>query len=78
MQLSIKATFSTFLQRNCSILSKTSVQGLRVTKIVKGNQFQGVWGELEAKKKMFPETIIYKIFETKSSFHLKQRTTGKV
>ena len=53
MQLSIKATFSTFLQRNCSILSKTSVQGLRVSKIVKGNQFQGVWGELEAKKKCF-------------------------
>ena len=29
-------------------------------------------------KKRFPETISYKIFETDSSFHLKQCTSGKV
>ena len=26
----------------------------------------------------FPDTITHKIFETNSSFHMKQRTTGKV
>ena len=29
-------------------------------------------------KKQFPEKIIQKIAETKSSFHVKQGTTGKV
>ena len=29
-------------------------------------------------KKLFPETIIHEIFETNSSFHMKQRNTGKV
>ena len=29
-------------------------------------------------KKISPETIVYKISETNSSFHLKKRTTGKV
>ena len=28
-------------------------------------------------KKGFPETINHKIFEANSSFHVKQRTTGK-
>ena len=46
------------------------MKGLRVTKIVKEVKFEGVWGELESKK-MFPETITHKIFETNSSFHVK-------
>ena len=29
-------------------------------------------------KKSFPEKIIYKIFETNSSFHVKYPNTGKV
>ena len=29
-------------------------------------------------KIFFPETIIHKIFETNSSFHMKLGTTGKV
>ena len=33
-------------------------------------KFPGGWGELEAKK-LIPETIIYKICETNSSFHMK-------
>ena len=46
------------------------MKGLRVTIIFKEITFQGVWGELEAKK-LFPETIIHKIFKTNSSFHEK-------
>ena len=30
------------------------------------------------KQKKVPDTVIHKIFETNSSFHVKQRTTGKV
>ena len=48
-----------------------------VTKIVKKIKFERVWGRLRSKK-MFPETIIYKIFGRNSSFHMKQGTTGKV
>ena len=46
------------------------MKGLRVNKIVKEIKFEGIWGEL-AVKKMFPETIIYKVFETNYSFHVK-------
>ena len=46
------------------------MKGLRVTKIVKEVKFEGAWGKLEAKK-MFPEKIIHKIFETNPSFHVK-------
>ena len=46
------------------------MEGLRVTKIVKRNTFEGVWDELESKKK-FPETIIQKVFEANSSFEVK-------
>ena len=53
------------------------MKGLRVTKIVKEVKFEGVWGELESKKR-FTETMIQKIFETNSSFHVKWHTTGKV
>ena len=52
------------------------MKDLRVIKIVKEIKFEQVWCKLEAKK-MFPEVINYKIFETNSSFHVKERTTGK-
>ena len=29
-------------------------------------------------QKKFPETITHKVFKTKSSFHVKEQTTGKV
>ena len=43
---------------------------LRVAKIVKEIKFEGISGELEAKK-MFLDTVIHKISETDSSFHVK-------
>ena len=46
------------------------MKGSRVTKIVNEIKFEQVSGELE-ENKMFPETIIHKIFETNSSFHMK-------
>ena len=49
----------------------------RFAKIFKGIKLDGVWGELKAKE-MFPVTIIYKIFETNSSFHLRWGTMGIV
>ena len=52
------------------ILGQNCVNGLRVTKIVKEIKLKVAWCELEAKK-MFSKTIIHKIFETKSSFHVK-------
>ena len=47
------------------------MKGLRVTKNVKEIKFEGVYGELESKKKKFPENITHKIFETNFSFHVK-------
>ena len=46
------------------------MKSLRVTKNVKEIKFERIWGDFESKK-MFPETITFKIFETKSSFHVK-------
>ena len=46
------------------------MKGLRVTKIVKETKFEGVWGRVKSKK-MFPETVIHKISEINSSFHVK-------
>ena len=46
------------------------MKGLRVTKNIKGFTFKGVWDKIESKK-MFPETINHKIFETHSSIHVK-------
>ena len=42
---------------------------MKVTKMVKQIKFEGVWGKLAAK--MFPETIIQKIFEKNSGFNEK-------
>ena len=46
------------------------MKDLKVTKIAKEIKFEGMRIELQAKK-FFPETIIYKIFETNPSFHVK-------
>ena len=46
------------------------MKGIRVTSYFKGITFEGVWGELESKKK-FPETITHKISETNSRFDVK-------
>ena len=49
-QLPNKAHVSSFLQLNCSNFRLKSVECLRVTKIFKKINFEGVWGELEPKK----------------------------
>ena len=64
-----KVSFSTFLQLSCSNFEL----GLNVNEI----KFQGVWLKLKATT-FFPDTIIHKLFETNSSFHVKQHPTGKV
>ena len=46
------------------------MKGLRVTKIVNKIKYEGVWGELEAKK-MFPEATIQTWFMSNSSFRVK-------
>ena len=46
------------------------MESFRVTKNDKEIRFEGVWGELESKKK-FPETITHKISQTNSSFCVK-------
>ena len=56
-------------------LGCNSVKGLRVTKNIKEIKFEGVWGELELKK-CFQRT--HKIFETNSSFHVKECTMRNV
>ena len=43
----------------------------RVTKIVKKIKFEGNRDEFRVAEKLFPKTIIDKIFETNSSFHVK-------
>ena len=53
------------------------MRGLRVIKNGKEIKFEGGMGE-DRIKKMFPETITHKVFKTKSSFHVKEQTTGKV
>ena len=52
------------------ILVYSSVEGLRVNKIVKRNQvWKGLWWARI--KKMVPETITHEMSETNSSFHVK-------
>ena len=51
------------------------MKGLTITKIVKKikNEGRSVQGE---SKKLFPDTIIYKIFEIISNFDVKYQNTG--
>ena len=52
------------------ILTKNNVKGLRDTIILKEIKFEGVCYKIELKK-MFPKTIIHKLFQTKFNFHVK-------
>ena len=45
------------------------MKGPGVSNVVTGSKFEGVWGELETKK-VFPETIIHKVSETNTNFHV--------
>ena len=77
-QLSSKTNLSAFIANyllKCQV--KSSVKGLRFTKIVKQIKLEGVLGQVRSKK-MFPETIIHRVIETNSSSHVKQCTMGKV
>ena len=49
-QLWTKAIFKNFFLLIALILGSNSLKGLRVTKTFKEINFEGVWGELEAKK----------------------------
>ena len=49
---------------------------LELQNLSKTLKFEGVWGRVRSKK-LFAETTTHKIFETNSSFHIKNRTTGK-
>ena len=53
------------------ILGWNCVKDLRVTKIVKQIKFEGVWDKLVAKLCFQIETIIQKIIEKNSGFHVK-------
>ena len=53
------------------------MKNLIVTKVVQKIKFEGDWGRLESKK-LFPETVIDKIYETNSTFHVKYHNTGKL
>ena len=46
------------------------MEGLIITTIVKEITFERILDELDSRKR-FPETIIHKIFETNSFFHVK-------
>ena len=52
-----------------NIYTRTKVQTINVYESVKSGEQQ---------RQQFEATTIHKIFETNSSFHVKQRTTGKV
>ena len=52
------------------------MKDLRVIKIVKEIKFEQVWCKLEAKKNVSRGNQL-QIFETNSSFHVKERSTGK-
>ena len=72
-QLPMRGSSSTFLQPNCSNFRlKVFVKGLRVIKIVKELNFEGVWGDLEAKKcfqkKPFTKYLIQTLVFMRNSF----------
>ena len=76
-QLSSKTNFSPILNLNCSNIRLKLCEKPLSIKIVREIKFEEMWSKLEAKK-MFLETIIHKIFDTNSSFYVKQSLTGKV
>ena len=69
-QLSSKTNFCTFLQISCSNFWLKLCQRSQIYKNCQANQT--CVGRVKIKK-LFPETMIHKIFETNFSFHEKQR-----
>ena len=68
-QLSSNENFSTFLQLSCFKFKLKLCEALELQKLCSVG--------CVISKKLFPETIIYKIFEINSSFHVNLRNTGK-
>ena len=75
--LTSKTHLSTFLQINCSNFRLKLCQRPQMYKICQTNQTWRGLG-LVRSKKVFPETIINKIFKPNSSFHVKYCTARKV
>ena len=73
----VKQILALFCKLVIWILGSNCVKGLRNTEIVKVIEFGRVSGKLIAKE-LFPETIVLKIFEINSSFHVKYRLMGNV
>ena len=74
-QLPNKINFSAFLKISCSNFRLKLRERSWVTKVLEQIKFEEVWVR---SKNMFPETITHKIFDTNSSFHVKQHTTRKL
>ena len=66
----VKEGFGRFSNLIALTLGEISVKGFGFIKIIEEIKFEGTWDKLESKKE-FLETIIYKMFETKGSFHVK-------
>ena len=76
-QLSSKPKFRESLQTFCSNLRLKPCQRPYSYKRLPCRQnLQG--SVVSSNKKLYPEIIIHKIFQTNSSYHVKQRTIGKV
>ena len=73
----VRQILALFCKLVALILGQNCVKDLSVTKIVKQIKFEGGLRWVGSKN-LFPETIIHKIFETNSSFHLKQCTSFHV
>ena len=69
-QLGSKATFSTFLQLGCLNFKLKLCERPWSYKSCEQDQVPRCLGRVR-RKAMFPETIIHKVFEKSSSFHVK-------
>ena len=72
-----KGNLMTFLQLSCSNFNLKLSGSFKSYKNCKWNK---LWSSLMSarSKKLFPETIIHKIFETNSSFHVKHWNMRKL
>ena len=66
----IRNVLSLFLKLSALMLGYNTVKDFRVTKIIRKMRFERVCCKY-SNKKMFPETINYKTFKTKSRFYVK-------
>ena len=76
-QLSSKTNFSTFLKISSSNFRLKLCLKYQIYKYCQTNQTRSGVGRVR-NKKLFPETMIHKIFEINSRCHVKYRTTAKV